>query len=135
MFVFVPVPHFLIIKALQYSLKLGTVMLLPASVSACESLLQEVVVLCTFLPDPPCDGVSGLPSVLISLMESRRDIEFFSLFNFWLCLVAQSCLTLCDPMGCNPPASSVHRILQARILEWVAWSGNFQTPYMWNKKP
>ena len=32
----------------------------------------------------------------------------------------QSCLTLCDPMDCSPPDSSVHRILQARILEWVA---------------
>ena len=32
----------------------------------------------------------------------------------------QSCLTLCDPMDCSPPGSSVHRILQARILEWVA---------------
>ena len=31
-----------------------------------------------------------------------------------------SCLTLCDPMDCSPPASSVHRILQARKLEWVA---------------
>ena len=36
--------------------------------------------------------------------------------------VAQSCLTLCDPMDCSPPGSSVHRILQARILEWVAIS-------------
>ena len=32
----------------------------------------------------------------------------------------QSCLTLCDPMDCSPPGSFVHRILQARILEWVA---------------
>ena len=32
----------------------------------------------------------------------------------------QSCLTLCDPMGYNPPDSSVHGILEARILEWVA---------------
>ena len=32
----------------------------------------------------------------------------------------QSCLTLCDPLDCNPPGSSVHRILQARILELVA---------------
>ena len=30
------------------------------------------------------------------------------------------CLTLCDPMYCSPPGSSVHGILQARILEWVA---------------
>ena len=34
--------------------------------------------------------------------------------------VAQLCPTLCDPMDCNPPGSSVHGILQARILEWVA---------------
>ena len=31
-----------------------------------------------------------------------------------------SCPTLCDPMDCSPPGPSVHRILQARILEWVA---------------
>ena len=35
-------------------------------------------------------------------------------------LVAQSCLTLHDPMDCSPPGSSVHGILQARTLEWVA---------------
>ena len=35
---------------------------------------------------------------------------------------AQSCLTLCDPMDHSPPGSSVHGILQARILEWVAAS-------------
>ena len=32
----------------------------------------------------------------------------------------QSCTTLCDPMGYSPPGSSVHGILQARVLEWVA---------------
>ena len=32
----------------------------------------------------------------------------------------QLCLTLCNPMNCGPPDSSVHGILQARILEWVA---------------
>ena len=35
-------------------------------------------------------------------------------------LVAQSCPTLCNPMNCGPPGSSVHGILQARILEWIA---------------
>ena len=35
-------------------------------------------------------------------------------------LVVQSCPILCDPMDCSPPGSSVHRIFQARILEWVA---------------
>ena len=32
----------------------------------------------------------------------------------------QSCLTLCDPVDCSPPGSSVHGILQVRILKWVA---------------
>ena len=32
----------------------------------------------------------------------------------------QSCLTFCNPMDCGPPGSSVHGILQARVLEWVA---------------
>ena len=37
-------------------------------------------------------------------------------------LFTQSCLTLCNPMDCNPPSSSVHGLLQARKLEWVAIS-------------
>ena len=36
----------------------------------------------------------------------------------------QSCLTLCDPIDGSPPGSSVHGILQARILEWVAISSS-----------
>ena len=34
--------------------------------------------------------------------------------------VSQSCPTLCDPLDCSPPQSSVDGILQARVLEWVA---------------
>ena len=34
----------------------------------------------------------------------------------------QSCPILCDPMNCSPPGSSVHGILQARIMEWIAIS-------------
>ena len=34
------------------------------------------------------------------------------------CLVTRLCLTLCDPRDCSPPGSSVHRIFQARILEF-----------------
>ena len=34
--------------------------------------------------------------------------------------VAQSWLTLCDPMDCSLPGSSLHGILNARVLEWVA---------------
>ena len=36
--------------------------------------------------------------------------------------VAQSCLTLCDPVDSSPPGSSTHGILQARVLEWVSIS-------------
>ena len=35
-------------------------------------------------------------------------------------LVAQSCPTLCDPMDCSPPGSTIRQILQARILKWIA---------------
>ena len=40
--------------------------------------------------------------------------------------VAQSCLTLSDPMDCSPPGSSAHGIFQARVLEWgaIAFSGS-----------
>ena len=41
---------------------------------------------------------------------------------YFVCSVAQSCLTLCDPMDSSPPDSSVHGIFQARILEQVAIS-------------
>ena len=45
-------------------------------------------------------------------------------------LVAQSCPTLCDPIDYSPPASSVHGILQVRILKWVAisFSGDLPDP-------
>ena len=39
-------------------------------------------------------------------------------------LVTQSCPTLCNPMDCSPPGSSVYEILQARILKWVAISSS-----------
>ena len=41
--------------------------------------------------------------------------------------VAQSCLTLSDPMDCSPPGSSIHGIFQARVLEWgaIAFSAVF----------
>ena len=41
----------------------------------------------------------------------------------------QSWQTLCDPMGCNPPGSFVHGILQARILEWIAMSSSRESSW------
>ena len=54
-----------------------------------------------------------------------QDVCICSLVNGFAFICAhakslQSCLTLCDAMDCCPPGSSVHGILQARILEWIA---------------
>ena len=40
----------------------------------------------------------------------------------------QLCSTVCDPMDCSPPGASVHGILQARILEWVAMPSSRDLP-------
>ena len=49
----------------------------------------------------------------------------------YMCMCAKSfhsCPTLCDPMDCSPPGSSVHGILQTRILEWVAMASPGDLP-------
>ena len=54
--------------------------------------------------------------------------------NEHACVVSpQLCLTLCNPMHCNPSGPSVHGIFQARILEWVAMpsSRRFSRPQDW----
>ena len=45
---------------------------------------------------------------------------WFLIFSMCFTKSLQLCVTLCNPMDCSPPGSSVHGILQARILEWVA---------------
>ena len=54
--------------------------------------------------------------------------KYIHVFMCLCVLVTQSCLTFCDPMDCSPPGSSVHSILQAGILEWVAISFSLFTP-------
>ena len=49
-------------------------------------------------------------------MEYIKNLET----SAFVLLVTQSCPTLCNPMDCSPPGFSVHGILQARILEWLA---------------
>ena len=71
------------------------------------------------------------PSMLLQMANfilSYGWIVFYYIYTFVLCC-AQSCLTLCDPLDYSPPGSSVHGILQARILGWVAMPfsrGSFQ---------
>ena len=47
---------------------------------------------------------------------------FLKIMHVIIYEVAQLCPTLCDPVNCSPPSSSVHGIFQARVLEWVAVS-------------
>ena len=54
---------------------------------------------------------------------SEVDLYFLSLETNERKFVTQSCPTLCESMDCSLPGSSVHGILQARILEWVAKIG------------
>ena len=56
------------------------------------------------------------------LDESKQSFNLNSviLSSLTCCSVTKSCPALCDPMDCSLPASSVHGILQERILEWVA---------------
>ena len=60
------------------------------------------------------------------LTEPRfADVEVW--MNFYLCMCSKSlqlCLTLCDPMDCSGPGSSVHEISQARILKWAAMTSS-----------
>ena len=69
------------------------------------------------------DNSQNTPRVGLCEQDSVRRlfscIPSFPL-SMMLMKVAQSCPTLCDPMDCILPGSSVHGVLQIRILEWVA---------------
>ena len=99
----------------------------------------------TWLPRAPKEGVSiiigllnpelgnwyritSFPEELKSAAQGRQGCKVLDVWSYSdgshksESEVAQSCLTLCDPVNCNLPGSSLHGILQARILEWVAIS-------------
>ena len=62
----------------------------------------------------------------------------FKLFILYWGVLAKSlqlCLTLCDPMDCSCPGSSVHGILQARILEWIVISSSRESSQSWDWTP
>ena len=74
----------------------------------------------SFSDNPSLPSTLGHPG-----SDSYHYRSILILLEFYICLCAkllQLCPTICDPMGCSPSVSSVHRILQARILEWVAIS-------------
>ena len=60
-----------------------------------------------------CSGHRTGKDVLIPIPKKGNAKEYSNV------LVAQLCLILCNPMDCSPPGSSVHKIFQTRILEWI----------------
>ena len=78
------------------------------------------------LPDPGIRPASPKsPASAGSFFTTGRNImrnTYIVLIFYYVGSIDQSCLTLYDPMDCNPPGSSAHGIFQARILEWVATS-------------
>ena len=70
-----------------------------------------------------CPGATGKIPVRVQLTDQRVTVRTC------VCLVAQSCLTLCDPVDCSPPGSSVHGILQARVTG-VGCHSLLQRPFL-----
>ena len=91
---------------------------------------------CFFVPQPPSNqpSLSGVPILLspewylepkvwvVSALSAPGLLLTPGPLRGGSRLVSQSRLTLCDPMDCSPPGSSVHGISQTRTLEWVAIS-------------
>ena len=73
-----------------------------------------------------------LPHIFFFLILPSPQVSFHKNSFYWpindqaasVCSVAQLRPTLCDPIDCSLPGFSVHEILQARILEWIAISSS-----------
>ena len=84
------------------------------------------------IPSPEIVPLSPSVGLMMGTQSGEGGALFLPRLRAWeLCEseVAQSCLTLCDPMDCSLCGSSIHGIFQARVLEWVAIAfsrGSFQ---------
>ena len=74
--------------------------------------------LCVHIDKTRGKGIWEINSCNVRMVESSHPVPRTECESE----VAQLCPTLCDPMDCSPQGSSVHGILQARILEWAAIS-------------
>ena len=67
--------------------------------------------------------------IIFPLYGDDHNLMFIFIFMFCHCvLAAQLCPTLCNPMDCSPPGSSIHGIFQTRVLEWIAISFSRDLP-------
>ena len=84
-----------------------------------------------------CRPLLLLPLIFPSIrVFSNEPVLRIRWLKYWIIEseVAQSCLTLCDPMDCSLPVSLVHGIFQARVLEWLAITHLPKTIRMYNTK-
>ena len=100
---------------------------LPAATAAAAKSLQSCLTLWY--------SIDGSPPRLPSSWDSPGKNTGVSCCFLLHCMkvkseseVAQSCPSLSDPMDCSLPGSSVHRIFQSRVLEWVAIAFSYQLP-------
>ena len=78
---------------------------------------------------PWTEEPGGLQSKGVSKSPIR--LNNFTSLHFTSLQSLQSCLTLCDPMGCSLSGSAVHVISQARIQEWVAMPVSRRSSPLW----
>ena len=81
----------------------------------------EIFFRCKF-PKPPVCLIKWLFKKKRNVFISTEQIPYKNLNTYHAAKSLQLCPTLCDPMDCSLPGFSVHGILQARTLEWVAIS-------------
>ena len=74
-------------------------------------------------PSPPCLPASTPFALILCCFFYLEIVKVKSLSHVWLC----------DPMDCSPPGSSIHGILKARVLEWIAIS--FSRGSSWPRDP
>ena len=121
--------HVQLCNPMDYSTPCSPVLFLRVSSDSCPLNQWHYLIVCH--PFPPLPSV--FPSIRVfafgatyQLWSSQLMIERVALEQHSVCMCAQSITqsypTLCDPMDCSPPGSSVHGIFQARVLEWVAIS-------------
>ena len=98
------------------------------------------------LTDPQCIDLRSQTGCSADMTPGEKDrlqgevrlgpLSSFHIPNYcFCCLVAKPCPTLSDPVDCSPPGSSVHGILQPRILEWVSISFSRGSSRPWDQMP
>ena len=88
-----------------------------------------------FLTSLPFDNLMENMSLFHKKESIWKHTHVFHISRKWKKVkseVAQSCLTLYDPMNCSPPGSCIHGIFQARILQWVANPSPISRKIFWN---